>query len=56
MIMGTRTGISMLIGAVIGWAILGPVAHNMNWAPGPVNNWETGAKGYNSQEFPIVIV
>lgn len=47
MIMGPHTGYSMLLGAVIGWGILGyflyytytnqvirPVAKIMNWAPG----------------------
>lgn len=35
----------MLIGMTLGWAILGPIAKSKGWAPGPVSNWETGAKG-----------
>ncbi|KAK5583572.1 hypothetical protein RB653_005169 [Dictyostelium firmibasis] len=31
MIMGTRTGVSTLIGAIIGWGILGPIAHSAGW-------------------------
>eukprot|EP01132_Coremiostelium_polycephalum_P000385 gene385-486_t len=46
MIMGSKTGISMLIGAVIGWGVLSPIAKNAGWAPGPVENWKTGSKGW----------
>jgi OPT family oligopeptide transporter len=46
MIMGHRTGWSMLLGAIFGWAFLGPFARQQDWATGPVNNWETGAKGW----------
>jgi len=46
MIMGPKTGFSMLIGAILGWGILGPYARSQGWAPGPISNWETGAKGW----------
>jgi uncharacterized oligopeptide transporter (OPT) family protein len=46
MIMGPRTAVSMLGGAVVGWAILGPIAQSAGWTSGPVNDWETGARGY----------
>lgn len=36
----------MLVGAVIGWGILSPVAKNKGWAAGPVGNWDTGARGW----------
>jgi OPT family oligopeptide transporter len=45
-IMGPATTLHMLLGAVIGWGILSPLAKYKGWAPGPVNDWETGSKGW----------
>jgi len=45
-IMGPATTTHMLIGAVIGWGILSPLAKNKGWASGPVSDWETGSKGW----------
>lgn len=45
-IMGPATTLHMLLGAVIGWAVLSPLAKNRGWAPGPVDDWETGSKGW----------
>jgi len=45
-IMGAATTTHMLIGAVVGWGILSPLAKSKNWAPGPVGDWETGSKGW----------
>lgn len=45
-IMGPATTTHMLLGAVVGWGILSPLAKNRGWAPGPVNDWETGSKGW----------
>lgn len=36
----------MLLGAVLGWGVLSPLARKNEWAPGPVNDWETGSKGW----------
>jgi len=46
MIMGVHTCLSMLVGAVLGWGILGPTARQMGWAPGPVNSFDIGAQGW----------
>jgi len=46
MIMGTKTSLSMLIGALLGYAVLGPVAKAQGWAPGEVSNWRDGASGW----------
>jgi hypothetical protein len=43
--MGWKTGWSMMAGALVGWGILGPIARSQGWAPGPINDWEEGAKG-----------
>jgi OPT family oligopeptide transporter len=45
-IMGPATTTHMLIGAVVGWGILSPLAKRRGWAPGPVDDWETGSKGW----------
>ena len=45
-IMGPATTVHMLLGAIIGWAILSPLAKQKGWADGPVSDWETGSKGW----------
>ncbi|OAX85367.1 hypothetical protein ACJ72_00256 [Emergomyces africanus] len=45
-IMGPSTSLHMLVGAVLGWGILSPLAKNRGWAPGPVDSWEDGSKGW----------
>lgn len=45
-IMGPATTLHMLLGAVIGWGVLSPMAKAKGWAPGPVSDWETGSKGW----------
>lgn len=45
-IMGPATTLHMLLGAVVGWGILSPLAKHMGWAPGPVSSWENGSKGW----------
>lgn len=44
--MGTSTSMHMLLGAVLGWAILSPIAKHKGWAPGPVDDWANGSKGW----------
>ncbi|KMU71942.1 oligonucleotide transporter [Coccidioides immitis RMSCC 3703] len=39
-IMGSATSLHMLVGAIVGWGILSPLAKSRGWAPGPVDNWE----------------
>jgi OPT family oligopeptide transporter len=45
-IMGPATTLHMLLGAVVGWGILSPLAKNKGWAPGPVSDWTSGSKGW----------
>ncbi|KAG0651471.1 oligopeptide transporter [Hyphodiscus hymeniophilus] len=45
-IMGPATTTHMLLGAIVGWGILSPLAKSRKWAPGPVDDWETGSKGW----------
>lgn len=44
--MGPATTFHMLLGAIVGWGILSPLAKNKGWAPGPVDNWSNGSKGW----------
>ncbi|KAF2642513.1 OPT superfamily oligopeptide transporter, partial [Massarina eburnea CBS 473.64] len=45
-IMGPATTLHMLLGAVIGWGVLSPLAKHRGWAPGPVSDWTDGSKGW----------
>ncbi|KAI0997808.1 hypothetical protein K3495_g10384 [Podosphaera aphanis] len=45
-IMGPAITSHMLLGAAIGWGILSPLAKIREWAPGPVDDWKTGSKGW----------
>lgn len=45
-IMGPATTLHMLIGAIIGWGVLSPLAKHKGWAPGPVSDWTNGSKGW----------
>ncbi len=45
-IMGPATTLHMLLGAVVGWGILSPLAKSKGWAPGPVGDWTSGSKGW----------
>ncbi|KAI0381536.1 OPT superfamily oligopeptide transporter [Hypomontagnella monticulosa] len=45
-IMGPSTTIHMLLGAVVGWGILSPLAKYRGWAPGSIDDWKTGSKGW----------
>jgi hypothetical protein len=36
----------MLIGAIVGWAILSPYAKRRGWAEGDVDDWQNGARGW----------
>lgn len=46
MIMGPYISIHMLMGAIVGWAILSPLAQHKGWAPGPVDDWSDGSRGW----------
>ncbi|KAH8148730.1 uncharacterized protein LAJ45_07073 [Morchella importuna] len=45
-IMGTSTTLHMLLGAVVGWGVLSPLAKHNGWAPGPVDDWAKGSRGW----------
>lgn len=45
-IMGPATTLHMLLGAIVGWGVLSPLAKHKDWAPGPVSDWTNGSKGW----------
>lgn len=45
-IIGPNINIYILLGAIVGWGILSPVAKHKGWAPGPVNDWDKGSRGW----------
>lgn len=45
-IMGVETTLHMTLGAVVGWGLLSPLAHRQGWAPGPIDDWDSGSKGW----------
>ncbi|KAL5525508.1 hypothetical protein ACEPAG_6844 [Sanghuangporus baumii] len=45
-IMGFPTALSMNLGMIVGWAILSPLSKYRGWAPGPVGDMTTGARGW----------
>ncbi|KAL8656525.1 MAG: hypothetical protein Q9226_002639 [Calogaya cf. arnoldii] len=45
-IMGPATTLQMLLGAIVGWGILSPLAKRKGWATGPVDDWQSGSKGW----------
>ncbi|KAF4597306.1 hypothetical protein EYR40_007758 [Pleurotus pulmonarius] len=45
-IMGFPTTLSMNLGMLVGWGILSPLSKYQGWAPGPVGDMATGARGW----------
>ncbi|KAK6331535.1 hypothetical protein TWF730_004609 [Orbilia blumenaviensis] len=45
-IMGQSTTLAMLFGAIVGWGVLSPLAKKQGWAPGIVNDWKSGSRGW----------
>ncbi|CUM66240.1 uncharacterized protein PRCAT00003900001 [Priceomyces carsonii] len=45
-IMGLPTVSYMLFGAILGWAVLAPLAKYKGWAPGDIDDWVDGGQGW----------
>lgn len=45
-IIGPSINAYILVGAILGWGILSPVAKHKKWAPGPVDDWDNGSRGW----------
>jgi hypothetical protein len=46
MITGAVIPLHMLLGSIVGWGILSPYAKHRGWAPGEVEDWATGSRGW----------
>jgi uncharacterized oligopeptide transporter (OPT) family protein len=46
MLMGPRVVLSLVAGAITGWAILGPISQSQGWAPGAVMSFADGPRGW----------
>lgn len=46
MIMGLPTSLSMMMGAVVGWTVLTPLAHHMHWVHSEPLDAEGGGRGW----------
>ena len=45
-LIGPRVSFSLLLGAVVAWAVLGPWAQSAGWAPGEVMAYKDGPRGW----------
>jgi len=36
----------MLLGTIVGWGVLSPIAKHLSWALGPIGDWNTGSRGW----------
>lgn len=45
-IIGPSVNIAMLLGAILGWGVLSPIAKHREWAPGLVGDWNNGARAW----------
>lgn len=45
-LIGPRTGLSLLGGAILGWGVLAPIVQAAGWAPGEPMSYTDGARGW----------
>ncbi len=45
-LIGPRVGISLLIGAILGWAVLGPWSKSAGFVEGPIMSYASGPRGW----------
>jgi putative OPT family oligopeptide transporter len=45
-LMGPRVVLSLVLGAVLGWGVFGPMAKSFGWAPGEIMSYQNGARGW----------
>ncbi|KAF2108835.1 OPT oligopeptide transporter protein-domain-containing protein [Lophiotrema nucula] len=45
-IMGPTASLNILLGAIIGWGVLSPLAVHLGWVTGPMDDLEHGPKGW----------
>ncbi len=45
-LIGPRVVLSLAFGAVLAWAVIGPLVQAYGWAPGPIMSFSEGARGW----------
>ncbi|KAK2035255.1 OPT superfamily oligopeptide transporter [Colletotrichum zoysiae] len=40
------TTLWIVVGCIVGWGVLSPMATIRGWAPGPVSDWDSGSRGW----------
>lgn len=45
-IIDPNVNICTLFGAIVRWGVLAPIAKHKGWAPGHVNDWDNGSRGW----------
>ncbi len=45
-LIGPRIGISLLLGALLSWGLLGPLSLHFGWTTGAIMSYETGPRGW----------
>ncbi len=45
-LVGLRVSLSLVLGSVVAWGLLAPLAKAQGWAPGAVTSWTDGARGW----------
>jgi putative OPT family oligopeptide transporter len=45
-LIGPRVGVSLFLGAILSWGILGPWAQEMGWVSDKIMDYKTGARGW----------
>ena len=45
-LMGPRVVLSLVLGAVLGWGVLGPLAMSLGWATGEIMSYSDGPRGW----------
>ena len=45
-LIGPRVSLSLLLGALIAWVVMGPMAVEQGWAPGKIMSYKDGARGW----------
>jgi hypothetical protein len=46
MIVNPSINASILLGVIVGWGVLSPLAHHQGWAPAHPRDWDSGAQGW----------
>ncbi len=46
LMIGTRVATSLVVGSIIGWGLLGPLAQDSGWVAGKIMSYKDGARGW----------